>query len=417
MTAPKSQSTLSESTRITDVSSRVYWIVLAVIVAIGAILRFHPTAAMQERRADELIYARSTENLVQLGIGGYPDLCLRHIVQQSKMDIAMPPPTRFLYPFFGYLVRSITGWNAQSSLVFTSALFTTGSLLLAAGFLRRLAGDAVSLGVAALLATTMNQIQQAQHAMIDGFFATWALLAMWSFWELLQQSRRRIWTVVYPLSLAAMVMTKENSFFVVVALGGLLILNRWLRFGVATRQIWLLSFIGPLAGFVILVFLSGGVDVFRAMYDLQFAKIETTQWAVNNGNGPWYRYLLDLTLISPLVMLLAIGQAFQVRLKDKGLLLMLSFVLLTFSMMARIKHGLNLRYTTIWDVPLRSLAAVQLLALSARISRPMLMPLFAASIIGLAAFELNQYYIICVRFPAYALTDREVLQALEIVVK
>jgi hypothetical protein len=180
--------------------------------------------------------------------------------------------------------------------------------------------------------------------------------------------------------------------------------------------LWLLSFAGPLAGFVVLVFLSGGVDVFRAMYELQFAKIETTQWAVNNGNGPWYRYLVDLTLISPLVMLLAIGQAFQVRWKEKGLLLTLAFVLLTFAMMGSIKHGLNLRYTTIWDVPLRLFAAIQLFTLSTRLGRAAL-PVFVASVVGLAAFELNQYYIICVNFPAYALTDREVLQALEILNK
>jgi 4-amino-4-deoxy-L-arabinose transferase-like glycosyltransferase len=386
---------------------------LAVVVAIGAFLRFYPTAAMKERRGDELIYARSTEYLYQKGIVEYPDLCLRHIEQQLRMDVAMPPPTRFLYSYFGSMVRSISGLDAHRSLVFTSALFTTLSLLLAAGFTHRLAGPAISLTVTALLAVTMNQIQQAQHAMIDGFFATWALLALWSFWENLQQPGRALWMGLYTVSLAAMVMTKENAFFVVVAIGALLVLNRWLRYGTVTPRLWLLSFVGPLSGFVVLIFIAGGLDVFRGLYDLQFMKIKTTEWAVNNGDGPWYRYLVDLTLISPLVMLLAIGYSFQIRWTEKGPMLLVAFVLLTFAMMGNIKYGLSVRYTTIWDMPLRFLAAAQLARLTLR-GRRLAMVAFTSAALGLAAFEFNQYRIFCVQFPAYALTDGELLQAVRI---
>jgi len=281
----------------------------------------------------------------------------------------MPPPTRFLYPFCASLVRSASGLDAHRSLVFVSALFTTFSLLLAAAFTHRLAGPAISLGVTALLAVTMNQIQQAQHAMIDGFFATWALLALWSFWEIVQRPGQRLWTALYTVSLAAMVLTKENSFFVVVALGGLLILNRWFQFGTVTPRLWILTFVGPLAGFVGLILLTGGIDVFMGMQKLQLAKIKTTEWAVNNGDGPWYRYLVDLTVVSPLVMLLAIGQTFQLRWRDKGLWLLVAFVLMTFAMMANIKYGLSVRYTTIWDMPLRFLAVAQLARLSTRAGR------------------------------------------------
>jgi 4-amino-4-deoxy-L-arabinose transferase-like glycosyltransferase len=303
--------------------------------------------------------------------------------------------------------------DAHRSLVFTSALFTTISLLLAAAFTYRLGGPAISLTVTALLAATMNQIQQAQHAMIDGFFATWALLALWSFWEILQQPTRRLWLAIYGISLAAMVLTKENSFFAVVTLGALMVLNRWLRLGTVTPALWVVSFIGPLVGFVVLIFLVGGLDVFIGMQRLQLAKINTTEWAVNNGDGPWYRYLIDLTLVSPLVMLLAIGQAFQLRWTDKGPLLLLSFVLLSFAMMANVKYGLSIRYTTIWDVPIRFLAAALLLRLSMNAGRWSKVA-FAVAAVGLAAFEYNQYRIFCVHFPAYALTDGELLQALRI---
>jgi 4-amino-4-deoxy-L-arabinose transferase-like glycosyltransferase len=413
MTAPKFQSALTESARLPAISPRIYWIALAIIVAIGAFLRFYPTAAMQERRGDELIYARSTEYLYQKGIAEYPNLSLRHIEQQLKMSVAMPPPTRFLYPFFGYVVRSCSSLDAHRSLVFTSALFTTFSLLLAAAFSYRLAGTGVSLGVAALMAVTMNQIQQAQHAMIDGFFATWALLALWSFWELLQRPDRRLWMALYAISLAAMVVTKENSFFVVVALGALLVANRWLKLGTVTPSLWVMTFLGPLVGFVSLIFLTGGLDVFMGIQKLQLAKIKQTEWAVNNGDGPWYRYLVDLTLVSPLVMLLAIGQTFQLRWREKGPWLLAAFVLITFAMMGNIKYGLSVRYTTIWDMPLRFLAILFVARFSMRAGQWSSW-VFCAVAFSLALFELNQYSIFCVQFPSYALTDGELLQALKI---
>ena len=85
MTAPKFEPLAYESLRLPPVSPRLYWVLLAVIVAIGAFLRFYPTAAMKERRGDELIYGRSTENLYQRGIAEYPDLSIRHIQQQLKI--------------------------------------------------------------------------------------------------------------------------------------------------------------------------------------------------------------------------------------------------------------------------------------------------------------------------------------------
>jgi hypothetical protein len=95
------------------------------------------------------------------------------------------------------------------------------------------------------------------------------------------------------------------------------------------------------------------------------------------------------------------------------LLLLLVFVLVTFAMMGNIKYGLSVRYTTIWDMPLRFLAVTQLALLSLRAGRWSTV-IFGVAAVGLVVFELNQYRIFCVNFPAYALTDGELLRALQI---
>jgi 4-amino-4-deoxy-L-arabinose transferase-like glycosyltransferase len=396
------------------ISPRTYWIVLAVIILMGALLRFIPSAGFTSRGFDEHIYVYHLSFLETRGLFEYPDHCLDYLVKQAKDTNAIPPPSRVLYLFFAHLWRAVTGAELYPALVKTSALFSTLTLVLTAGFIRRIAGLGLSLAVTALMSVAMNQIHQAQHAMNDGFFTFWCVLALWSLWENLQQPGRRVWMITYAVSLAAMVMVKENSFFVVVAICGLLLLNRWLHFGTAGKPLWLLTFIGPLVGFVILVFLAGGIDVLVAVFRLVVAKSQAVPYMIKHGDGPWYRYFVELMLVSPLVMVLAIGRAFQLRAADKASLYLLLFVGFTMAMMVNIKYGMNLRYATIWDLPLRFLACAGLFQLCARFASHARLLTVVATVV-FALLELNQYRVFCMKAPTYALTPAELLQAARVV--
>ena len=90
----------------------------------------------------------------------------------------------------------------------------------------RMAGRGVGLGVFALCACSPLMIHMSQHALIDGFFALWATLALWGLWETLRHPEQSGWLVLYGAGLLAMVLTKENAFFVYVALVALIALNR-----------------------------------------------------------------------------------------------------------------------------------------------------------------------------------------------
>lgn len=395
------------------ISRRVYWICLILIVLVGGVLRLHPWAGFQGRGVDETMYVNYVTDLGKMRLADYPEFCEHYLVQQSQSALAMLPPTRFLYLYAAYAWQAFTGASAVDALISISAWFTILSLLTTAGFAHRLGGAGLSLAVTGLMSVAMNQIHQAQHVMIDGFFTFWCLLALWSFWENLQRPGHAVWLGVYAVSLAAMVLTKENSFFVVVAICGLLVANRWLQFGTVSKPLLLMTVAGPLAGFVFLVFLTGGLDVFLAIYRLLVAKSKVVPWAILNGDGPWYRYLIDLVIVSPLVVLLAAGRAFQLRTADKASLFLLAFIGLTFALMANVKYGMNLRYATIWDMPLRFLAAAQLIQLGARFGSRAV-PVTACAFVALAAMELHQYQVFCVAYPAYTLTDQELLRAVNI---
>src|SRR5205807_4912586 len=149
-----------------------------------------------------------------------------------------------------------------------ASFFSILTLSISAAFAWRMRGLGWSLALTSLVAFAPTQIHMSQHALVDGFFTFWALLTLWMLWENLQAPRNWRWLAGYTLSLALLVITKENSFFVWVGVVVLLIVNRWLRVGTVTRELVIATALGPLLGVIILIVLAGGFDVLWGTYRL-----------------------------------------------------------------------------------------------------------------------------------------------------
>ena len=80
--------------------------------------------------------------------------------------------------------------------------------------------------------------------------------------------------------------------------------------------------------------------------------------------------------------------------------------------MSNVRYGINLRYTNMWDLPLRYLAVSYLVNRFARFRRPDVWLVFA--IVVLCAFDLRQYQILFVKFGLYELVPEGLLRALQI---
>lgn len=362
---------------------------------------------------DEALYSGYVDSLIQYGVGSYPDFAEHYVEVQSRLPSAILPPTRFLYIFAGYLWHEIFGTDGLHSLRDVSSLFSALFLVLATGFAWRLGGWRIALCIAALMSCAPTQIHMAQHALIDGVFAFWATASLWLLWENLRRPHDTPWLVLYALSLTLLVLTKENAMFVYLGLLALLASNHWFRFGAITRELLGLTILGPLAGVVILVFLCGGADTFYHTYRLLVSKASVLPYAVANGDGPWYRYLVDLLLISPLTFLLACGAIFKLRLTDKAPLYLVGFVAATYLVMCNVRYGMNLRYTNMWDMPLRYLAILSVRDLARPFARRKEL-VFGVMIALLCAFDLRQYHIFFIEHDLYELVTAGLLHALRI---
>ncbi|MEI9897693.1 MAG: hypothetical protein WDN28_28505 [Chthoniobacter sp.] len=210
-----------------------------------------------------------------------------------------------------------------------------------------------------------------------------------------------------------MVLTKENSFFVYLALCGLVGVNRWAKFGHVTPRLLVVGIVGPALGVGTLMILAGGPQQFFEIYHLLVTKAETLIYAIKTGDGPWYRYLVDLLLLSPLVLVLAIGGIFSQVRGHRAYVYLVAFVGFSYAIMCNIRYGMNLRYASIWDLPLRALAAAQVGAIASGCGawQPLVTGLVIAA---LCAYDLRQYQLFFVDGSLYELVTGGLLQVVKI---
>jgi 4-amino-4-deoxy-L-arabinose transferase-like glycosyltransferase len=373
----------------------------------------HPQAAFVESGFDERLYRGYVNSLARTGVASYYAVVDHYIEVQKSLTDAILPPVRFLYIFTAYVWHSLFGCQALEALHQVAAFFSVLTLGLVTVFTWRLRGSTWALGIGALTAFAPTQLHMSQHALIDGFFAFWALLCLCFLWENLRAPHDWRWIAAYGLALALLVTTKENSFFVWVALAVLIVVNRWLQFGTVTRELLLVTIAGPLLGVVTLIFLAGGLDNLIDTYRLLVGKASQMPFAIQTGDGPWYRYLVDLLLVSPVILILALGSIFQLDRTKKPELFMSIFIAASYLVMCNVKYGMNLRYANMWDMPLRFLAFGSLVGLVAPIRRHRHI-LLGVAVVLICAIELRQYYILAVQYPLYELVSEELLHAVHI---
>ncbi len=414
---------------------KLYLAALCAILAIGAFLRVPPSAflgpnaplrsiaslhpnsqwAAQDRMGmDEGLYRDYLDEVIGTGLTSYPDIVQHYMEVQRPLTGSILPPMRFLYIFAAYIWHVLFGSEPLVALKNVASFFSVLTLVLSTVFAWRMKGPACALGIAALMGFAPTQIHMSQHALVDGFFTFWALLSLWAFWEHLRAPRNWLWLTIYIAALCLLVLTKENAFFVFVGIVAIIALHSLLKIGTVTRELLLATLLGPFLGFAILVVLVGGIDVLFTAYQLSVSKNFELPFAIATGDGPWYRYLIDIFTVSPVVLILAFGAIFRLDAAKKAETFCVVFIAASYLVMCNIKYGMNLRYTIMWDMPLRILAFSQIAVLCASLNRYRTL-ILSATVGFVCAVELRQYIILFVQYPLYELIPQLLLRALHII--
>jgi len=392
---------------------------LAFVIAIAGIaLRVLPCFGVPDRLSeDEYLYITNVRMVERVGIFQYAAVIQTYIDTQSSAQAVMLPPTRCVYIMLGWAWDTLFHSNPRMSLRYVAAAFSVLSFLVSGIFAFRLGGARFGLIVAALMAVAPMELMLSHRELADGPFASIALLSLWLLWENMQRPGRLGWLAAYAGSVTLMVLSKENAFFAAVGFGGIICtaaLFPRLNIGKATWSTVAATFAGGIAGVLVLVSLAGSVGSLLQVYRLLVSKAELMSFAYQSGGGPWFRYIVDLMLASPTVLLPAIGGIFALRRDSRQGIFLLLFVVFSCIVMVNVRNGMNLRYATMWDMPLRYLAAGTILQMAASVRRaPVLAAIALVVLVG--GVELHQYWLLFVRHDIGEPITQYLMYATEIV--
>ena len=378
------------SRRLSQLNSPIT-LAMVVILAVGIFLRIYPSAGFSGLGVDERGYMVFLKQIQRAGLTNYDSVVRVFVEKQYHRPDAVVPATRIGFLAPAYLCGKLFHLSDFEALRRTACAASILTLILCAWFGYRLGGISAMIGLTAVVATAPLQIYLSQRALIDGCFAFWAVASVWLAWENLQRPRDWGWLSAYVFCLAMMVLTKENGAFVVFALLGVLLLTPWLGLGKVTPHLFIATLAGPAIAVLLLATMIGGLVEWARFYLMFEAKSRTNLYSFYAQDGPWFRYLVDFTLVSPLLIGFAVGGIFQLGKADRPAVFMATFLGLSFASMSVITYGMSLRYAAYWDIPLAWLACSQLLRLAGRF--PRVRPaIFGALLLLVAACNLREYH-------------------------
>ena len=377
-------------------------IVLLLILGVGAVLRIWTTRTYTKEGQDEHLYGIYVNTIDTTGgITHYRKLIAMNRQVQEGYSQAFVPATRIGFIWPAYACFKVFHVTPIQSLRIVSCASSILLLLLAARIGWHAGGKIGMLGLTALMSTAPLHVYLAQRSLIDGYFAFWAVIVLWLLWRNLRIKRHWGWLSAYGISLTILVLTKESAAFVFLALLGVLAMGRLLRLGEVGLELVATTLLAPALAVGILCLLMGGPHEFISFFQLFAARNEVSDYSIATQDGPWFRYLIDFILISPLVAVLAIGAIFQLRVTDRLNMVMALFLGFSFVVMAWVEYGMSLRYAAYWDVPLRWLALTQILLFAQRL-RKLNPAMVAVSVLLLVcASDLWQYNVYFVKAKLY----------------
>lgn len=388
---------------------------LCALFASGGFLRIFPSSGYHSIGYDEHGYMVFVQQIQKAGIWNYDAVIDVYKERQYHRPDAVVPATRVAFLAPAAVAADIFHLNPFQALRLVSQLASLALLVATAVIGYRLGGPVRMLVLTALMAVAPLQIALAQRALIDGYFACWAVLTAWFFWESLRAPKQRGWLAAYGVSLFVLVLTKENAAFVFLAL-----LATAMTLLLCSRQrpslgLILVSVLAPLLAVLFLASLVGGIGAWIAFYRMFVAKSAGLPYAIQMQDGAWYRYLVDFAVLSPLIVALAFGRIFQLDRTAKADLFWALFLGFSFVVMSSVSYGMSLRFAAYWDVPLRWLATSQLILLTQRVFPRRAAFSLALALVLCASVDLSQYARLFMRGRIYDPVSAQLLHASDLV--
>lgn len=311
-------------------------------------------------RADEEVYIHYATRISAAGTSQFRALAVEYASDPYLW--AFPNPLRVLYILVTAVACRVAGACSGPTIAAVSFLSGIGLVLLTLIMAQRMVGDRVALLSGLLVAFSPLQLALSRRAWQDGLFSLFVLLALWAFWER-SRSQRNGWDILLGGSLVAALLIKESALILLIILLAFLAGRKWLgNRDIPRARSLLVALLLPLPlAACALLLLVPDLPLLIRVYSGWQTGLRTGPYSITYSQGPWFRYVIDFFLLSPVTILLAISSYVRPGSEQEDRFLGRSTLLLfvAFSLVP-LK---SVRYVSFLDIPIRILAVLTLISM------------------------------------------------------
>lgn len=329
-------------------------IICLILFAIFSVYLLIPSESGFLEGADEGYYFKYAANIIERGIAGFPEL-IKSYVKDPRFYL-MPPPSRTGHILSAALWLRLFGVNFITLFKFSFFCYVL-FILVNIYYSRKIFGRDISYLFTLLVSSSPLIMAMGRRAFLDSNVNLWWAVSVWAFLDFLI-SKNKIKFFVFLLSYSFCITVKESSLLLLVFFIISFFIHRYyFKNIISIRYLFGIIFIPLAIAGVFYTTLFGGVVNFiglmKVILDVHFGSVNLSHYAVLFCSGPWYRYIIDFLLLSPINTLLFIGYTGYILICRKwewNKLYFLLYFVVIFAILSSLKHTKVVRFVINLDM-------------------------------------------------------------------
>jgi 4-amino-4-deoxy-L-arabinose transferase-like glycosyltransferase len=260
-------------------------------------------------------------------------------------------------------------------------------------FSRKYFGEKFALLFSILLAFSPINMAMARRALVDMPANLFLAASLWLFFDMLEQRKKfkcAAFTAIYTIA----ILMKESAVLLATAFVFYLLIRKYVLKKDTSHNDFLCAAVYPsVITAIIYLIVAGSPATILKTARIIITSPSTNQYAIVYCSGSWLRYIADFFLISPWVLLLAVGfiiSYFSVKKRDDKILYFMAVTLAYYLILNLFAK--NLRYAMLLDIPIRLFAASAVLWFSRTRSGRYDYLYALLVIIAIAAYDYALFY-------------------------
>lgn len=296
--------------------------------------------------SDEYFYLSYAKQISQTGLSGFKDLTTWY--SQSEKNRYHPSPLRAGYILLTVLFINLFG-QTFSALVILSFVCFALSCLIFYHYTKRNFSEPIALFFIFLLSASPLALGMSHVALSESLIYLLMGASAWLFLDFLQRPTRKTLAILTSVLFLSLLVKETTCLFILFILIFSWIAKKKFSIKIAKKDLLILTTAPPLLTVIFYLFLLGWDNFALALHSIYLTHFvdQTNRYALQFSSGPWYRYLVDFMIISPVMTTIAIGYSFHLIVKEKPdwkAIYFLIYSLVTFIPLSMLKHSKVIRF-------------------------------------------------------------------------